>query len=101
MKKKRFLSLSQKSLFLYSSLKLLILNNLNNSTIINGDITKTINSKTFCVGSAGILKIVRNAGIAKIIPINTADPSTAHINLLLLNTFVLNTDFLLFLSLYT
>ena len=99
--KKGKMSPSPKSFFSYSSLKLLILNNLNNSTIINGDITKPINSKIFSVGNAGMLKIVLNAGTANIIPINTAEPSTAHISLLLLNTFVLKIDFLLFLTLNT
>ena len=54
--------------------------------------TKPINSKIFCVGNTGILKISLKAGIARMIPINNAEPSIAHTNLLLLNTFVLNND---------
>ena len=85
----------------HSSLVVLILNNLNISTITTGAKTNPTSSKIFSVGSTGILKIYLSPGINKIANINIAEIATAPINFVLLNTFVLNTDFLLFLRLNT
>ena len=48
-----------------------------------------------------MLNIVLRTGIAKITNTSAADINTAPISLLLLNTFVLNSDFLLSLTLNT
>ena len=48
-----------------------------------------------------MLNTVLNAGIASITSISKADAIIAKTNLLLLNTFVLNNDFLLSLTLNT
>ena len=80
---------------------MLIFNNLKISTITIGAKINPINSKIFSVGNNGILNTVLNAGTAKIINIKAADASTAQISLLLLNTFVLNKDLLLSLTLNT
>ena len=80
---------------------LLILNNLNNSTIASGASTNNIVSIIFPRGNTGILNICLSDGINNITNINAADTAIASINLLLLNIPVLNIDFLLFLILNT
>lgn len=55
----------------------------------------------FPTGNIGMLNIVLKAGINNITNTNANDARTANINLLLLNTFVLNNEFLLSLILNT
>ena len=86
---------------IYSSLVVLILNNLNNSTITSGASISITSSIIFAVGRTGILNIVLKPGIARITIINSADAPTANNNFLLFNIPVLNTDNLLFLTLNT
>ena len=85
----------------YSSFVVFIFNNLNISTINIGANIKQINSSIFSVGSTGILNIVLKAGTANITIIKAADANIANNSLLLLNTFVLNIDYLLSLTLNT
>ena len=55
----------------------------------------------FCVGNIGMLNMFLNGSINNITNINAADAIIAHTSFLLLNTFVLNIDFLLSLTLTT
>ena len=80
---------------------MLIFNNLNISTITIGANIKQTNSNMFCVGNIGILNMFLNGSINNITNINAADAIIAHTSFLLLNTFVLNIDFLLSLTLNT
>ena len=80
--------------YLYSSI-VFILNSLKISTIIIGENTSNIVSKILFVGKTGILNIFLNVGINSITKIRQAEIIVAPIRILLLNTFVLNIDFLL------
>ena len=66
-----------------------------------GDMISIISSKMLLSGSIGMLNILLKNGIASITIISKLDAIIAKISLLLLNTFVLNNDFLLFLTLNT
>lgn len=87
--------------FAYSSFAVLIFKTLNISTINTGNNTNPKISNAFPIGKCGMLKIFLNAGISNIITTNNADAPTANNSLPLLNTFDLNNDFLLSLTLNT
>ena len=69
-----------------------IFNSLNNSTTNTGAKTSRIISNTCSAGNSTILNMFLKPSVNSIANINAAEPSAASINLLLLNTLVLNID---------